>query len=84
MRAAEIVLTFEQRAWRARGCGVDLARAELRDLDEAIAVALGATASPPVDVHVRFDTATLPAWLRQYHTHYCNYSLRIAPRSAAS
>jgi hypothetical protein len=35
----------------------------------------------PLHVHVRFDMSSLPGWLRQYHTHYCNYSLVLSRRS---
>lgn len=80
--AAEIVLSFEERQWRARGCGIDIARTGLRDIDDAIAASF-ADAAAAVEVRVRFDMRSLPEWLRQYHAHYCNYSLRIAPRSAA-
>jgi hypothetical protein len=32
----------------------------------------------PPRVQLRFDTRALPAWLRQYQAHYCNYVLHIA------
>ena len=80
--SAEIVLRYERRRWRAQGCGLDLEFAELRDLDAAVEQALARRGRALV-VHVRFDTSALPAWLRQYHAHYCNYSLHVAPRTVA-
>jgi Family of unknown function (DUF5395) len=75
----EVVLSYADDRWRARGDGVDLAHADLPNLDALIARAFAERA--PVCVHVRFDLAGLPTWLRQYQAHYCNYVLRVARQS---
>jgi hypothetical protein len=72
--AAEVVLSYGGDRWRARGEGVALEHADLRALDALLADAF----RDRDRVHVLFDFAALPAWLRQYHAHYCNYTLRIA------
>lgn len=72
---AELTLRWERGAWRASGAGVDVSDADLAALDDSIVRSLrgrGATRA-----HVRFDTSTLPAWLRQYQAHYFNYVLHI-------
>jgi len=71
-----MVLDYIDGRWRARGAGVDVTHAELAGLDRLIETAL-ANDGAPLRVHVRFDTDTLPHWLRQYHTHYCNYTLNL-------
>jgi hypothetical protein len=76
MSALEAVLTHDGRVWRARVAGLELAEAELAELDRSIAGALAATHGGAL-VAVRFDAASLPVWLRQYHAHYCNYALRV-------
>jgi hypothetical protein len=80
MSARELVLSYEQNRWRARGAGVDATHAELTGLEALIGAAL-AEERVALDVHVRFDMAVLPRWLHQYHGHYCNYVLRLPPRS---
>jgi hypothetical protein len=82
MRSRELVLTYERDRWRARGAGIDVAHAELRGL-EALIEARVANDASSVEVRLAFDTGTLPRWLRQYHGHYCNYTLRVARRSVA-
>jgi hypothetical protein len=79
---AELVLSYERAHWRARGAGVDVRHAELRGLEQLVEDAL-AVEGAARRVHVRFDTASLPVWLRQYHTHYCNYVLTLPERSAS-
>jgi hypothetical protein len=76
----ELVLTYEGNRWRARGHGVDLAHAELRAL-EALIGRHAASDAAPVEVRLEFDVSALPRWLHQYHGHYCNYTLRVPPRS---
>jgi hypothetical protein len=73
----EIVLSWACGRWRARGLGLDVEHAELRALEAALEQELGARGGVE-RVALRFDTAALPVSLRQYHAHYCNYSLRIA------
>ncbi len=73
--AAELTLRWERGRWRAQGAGVDVTNPDLAALDDLIVRALrgrGATRA-----HVRFDTSTLPMWLRQYQAHYFNYVLHI-------
>jgi hypothetical protein len=80
MSARELVLSFERDQWRAHGEGIDLAHRGLRALETMIAARLASEA--PVDVHLKFDMAALPRWLHQFHSHYCNYTLHVAARSA--
>jgi hypothetical protein len=82
MNHAEVVLRYESQTWRAQGAGIDVAHAELGAIDAAIDAALCPRAAP-LHVHVRFDMSSLPAWLRQYQAHYCNYSLLLSSRVAA-
>jgi hypothetical protein len=81
MSACELVLSYEDNRWRARGAGIDATHAELTGLEAQLAESL-AVENAPLDVHVRFDMAVLPRWLHQYHNHYCNYVLRVPPRKA--
>jgi hypothetical protein len=78
--AVQLVLSFENGRWRARGGGIDVAHAELRGLEALVEAELAAES--PVDVELAFDMAALPRWLEQYHAHYCNYTLRVPGRSA--
>ena len=81
MSAPEIVLTYEDGAWRARGDGVDVAHPDLRELDALVAAQLAGQS--PIDVQVKFDTAALPQPLSQYQTHYSNYTLRVPGRGSS-
>jgi hypothetical protein len=81
MSAGELVLSYENGRWRARGAGLDLVHPELRGL-EALIEAYLANERTVVEVELAFDMATLPRWLHQYHGHYCNYTLRVPARSA--
>jgi hypothetical protein len=81
MSTCELVLSYEQNRWCARGAGVDVTHADLEGLETLIEHEL-AVDHAPLDVHVRFDMAVLPRWLHQYHHHYCNYVLRVPPRKA--
>ena len=83
MSARELVLSFEQNRWRARGTGLDVTHVELAGLEALIGAQL-AIEHGAIDVHVRFDMAVLPRWLHQYHHHYLNYVLHLPPRRAAS
>ena len=78
MTARRLVLEFERDRWRARGDGVDVAHCELRGLEALIEASVAGEAH--VDVQLEFDMASLPRWLHQYHTHYCNYTLHVPPR----
>jgi hypothetical protein len=75
----EVVLSYENERWRARGDGIDLVHSELTQLDALIAAAFAERGSTLV--RVRFDLAALPTWLRQYQAHYCNYVLRVTAES---
>jgi hypothetical protein len=79
MSARELVLSFEHDRWHAAGEGVDLAHRRLRGLEALIEAHLAGEA--PVDVHLKFDMASLPRWLHQYQGHYCNYTLRVRCRA---
>ena len=73
--AEELTLRWERGLWRASGEGVDVADTDLAALDDLIVQAVRARGV--TRVHVRFDTSTLPTWLRQYQAHYFNYVLSI-------
>jgi hypothetical protein len=79
--AIEVVLSHDGHRWRARSATFALEHPDLGSLDALIAAALAPTHAG-ARVHVRFDVDTLPVWLRQYHDHYCNYTLRL-PRTVA-
>jgi len=81
MMHRDLVLTFERDRWHARGAGIDVAHRELRGLEELIEAQVGAGGSV-VEVSLKFDTTGLPSWLRQYHGHYCNYTLYVPRRGA--
>jgi hypothetical protein len=72
----EISLSHRNGRWRAQGLGgaLDLEHAELRALEALIEATLASRCEPCAVV--RFDTESLPVWLRQYQTHYFNYTLR--------
>jgi len=72
----EIVLSWANGRWRARGLGMDAEHAELRELEARLEAELRARGGV-ARVAVRFDMRSLPVALRQFHAHYCNYSLRI-------
>jgi uncharacterized protein DUF5395 len=75
MSARELVLSFERDRWHAAGEGVDVAHRHLRGLEALIEAQFAGEA--PVDVHLKFDMASLPRWLHQYQGHYCNYTLHV-------
>jgi hypothetical protein len=79
--SAEVELRFAGGRWRAQGAGIDFEHTDLRSLD-ALVVGAFAAAGQTGRVHMRFVLASLPQWLRQYHAHYCNYTLTIGrPRA---
>ena len=79
MTEPEVVLSYENDRWRARGDGLDLAHSDLARSGRADRTRFRRRLR--ARVHVRFDLAGLPTWLRQYQAHYCNYVLRVAPQS---
>ena len=83
MSVRELVLTYENGRWHARGDAIDLAHGELRGLEALIQAQVARTAAR-VEVRLDFDMAALPRWLHQYHGHYCNYTLHVPPRSAGA
>jgi hypothetical protein len=83
MSVRELVLSYEERRWYARGEGVELTHGELRGLEALIGERL-ADRSAPVEVHLNFDMTSLPRWLLQYHGHYCNYTLRVPRRGMSA
>jgi hypothetical protein len=74
----EISLSYESGRWRARGLGLDVAHEELRSLEALVEARLGERGERAAVL--RFDTASLPVWMRQYGAHYFNYTLRLAPQ----
>jgi len=78
MSGRELVLSFERDRWRAAGEGVDVVHGDLRGLETLLEAQLAGEA--PIDVLLKFDMASIPQWLRQYHGHYCNYTLRVGRR----
>jgi hypothetical protein len=82
MSGLALALSFERNRWCARGGGVDVEHRELRGLEALLETLLAD--ETPVDVELAFDMAALPRWLHQFHGHYCNYTLRVPPRSACA
>ena len=82
MSGRELVLSFERDRWRAAGEGVDVVHSDLRGLETLLEAQLGGDA--PIDVHLKFDMASMPRWLHQYHGHYCNYTLHVGRRHGGS
>lgn len=78
MNARELTLKFERDCWHACGDGVDVVHRELRGLEALIEARLAGEA--PIEVRLKYDMASLPRWLHQYHGHYCNYTLRLPRR----
>jgi hypothetical protein len=74
--AAEITLRWEAGVWCAAGAGIDASHADLAALDALIVEELARTRAAST-ANVRFDIGRLPAWLRQYQSHYFNYVLRV-------
>lgn len=83
MSHRELVLSYERNRWRATAPGLEIVHTELRGLEALIEARL-ADECAPVTVELKFDDAALPPWLRQYHGHYCNYTLHVTPRGRAS
>lgn len=73
----EILLSYANGRWRARGLGIDLEHAQLRFLDELVEARLAGSGA--ASVAMRFDISSLPVWMRQYQAHYFNYTLRLTP-----
>lgn len=83
MNRREVVLSYERNLWRATAPGLEIVHAELRGI-EALLEARLADDGAPVAVELKFDDAVLPRWLRQYHGHYCNYTLFVGARKGHS
>lgn len=79
MNHRELVLSYESDRWRASAPGLEIVHAELRGLEALIEARL-ADELAPLAIELKFDDEALPRWLRQYHGHYCNYTLFVAPR----
>ena len=82
MSARELVLSFDRDRWHASGEGVDAVHRDLRGLETLLEAQLAGDA--PIDVHLKFDMASMPRWLHQYHGHYCNYTLHVGCRPGGS
>ena len=78
----EILLSYANGRWRGRGHGIDVEHADLRSLESLVEARL--TVCGATHVAVRFDTTSLPAWMRQHQSHYFNYTLRLASRGNPS
>jgi hypothetical protein len=76
--SAELVLSYRNGRWSARGEGLTAEHSELEGLERELAALLAARGA--TRAHLRFDLDGLPRWLRQYHAHYCNYVLHVLPR----
>jgi hypothetical protein len=83
MNHREFVLSYERNRWRATAPGLEIVHTELRGLEALIEARL-ADERAPLAVELKFDDAALPRWLRQYHGHYCNYTLFVGPRKGHS
>ena len=81
MTHVDVELWYDRDRWRARGAGIEVVHAELRGIEALLAARL-ANERAPLDVRLRFDNASLPRWLLQYHGHYCNYVLHVPPSGA--
>ena len=81
MSTHEVVITYEDGAWHARGAGIDVAHADLRELDALVTA--GLAGETPVDVRLSVDTTSLPQQLHQYQAHYANYTLRVPARDSS-
>ena len=75
MRKRELVLSFERDRWCAAGAGVEVVHHDLRGLEALLEAQLAGEA--PIDVHLKFDMASMPRCLQQYQGHYCNYTLHV-------
>lgn len=83
----EFVLTFERGRWVATSGELTVDGANLTELEEALADVFRSQPELaerlPTRVQLRFDISSLPAWMRQYQSHYLNYSLYIAADGSA-
>ncbi len=73
----DLILTHDGHRWAVLCDEEHLSSESLEKLDNQIRVKLRKFA--PANVAVRFDLSSLPTWLRQYQSHYCNYLLKITP-----
>jgi hypothetical protein len=73
----EISLCYDGGRWRARGDALDVEHADLRSLETLIEARLAELGEHAATL--RFDFASLPAWMRQHQSHYFNYTLRLPP-----
>ncbi len=81
----ELVLEHDGRDWRVHGADLTARAITLPALDRVLMQALAANGrTDPVTVHMRFDGAALPGWIRQYMSHYFNRTVRLQPQAAAS
>jgi hypothetical protein len=75
----EIVLSYTDARWHAAGPSIELEHADLSSLERLLEERFSRTGV--VSVAMRFDVSSLPAWMRQYHAHYFNYTLRWVARA---
>lgn len=82
----ELVLEHDGHDWLAYGAGIEARAGSLPELDRTLARRLAAMADCPaatVTVHMRFNRASLPVWMRQYMAHYFNRTVHLQPRPSA-
>ena len=78
----EIPLSFDGNQWIAALGENSIQAPELNQLQDAISKAVRQmpcyATHTAVPVWLMFDYDALPAWFRQYHTHYFNYRLTVS------
>ncbi len=79
-KVLELVLEHDGRDWIVHGEDINARAASLADLDRALARTLPEPlATEPLTVHMRFNRAALPGWIRQYMPHYFNRVVQLSP-----
>lgn len=76
----DFVVGHDGAVWHARQGPFSVSAATVDDLDRAVARWVRRQTPDsdlPVTVTLRFDTAALPAWMRQYAGHYFNRILHV-------
>lgn len=76
----ELVLTHDGDKWVARNGALKATGLTLGDLDDSVRELLrsdGRLKGSRVAVFMGFDFDTLPAWMRQYASHYFNRTLVV-------
>jgi len=78
----ELTLTHDGRCWAASSDLLTAAAPTLEALDAEVRRALSQSghlkAGETLQVHMAFDSSTIPQWIRQYAQHYFNRVVDIA------